>query len=161
MTMTAEQADQQAKVYGRIVSRTWTDETFKQHLLADPTTVLKAEGIQAPEGIELRLVEDSDTVMYVALPVEQSDGSFKQRLLTDPAGVLAAHGMRVSEGTEIRIVEDTGAVMYFTLPAKPVQLSDEQLDQVAGGTALNYQYNHQFSFVIAQPEMISAAARHP
>ena len=63
-----------------------------------------------------------------------ADDAFKQRLLANPAAVLQAEGIAVPAGVEIRAVENTDKVLYLMLPPKPgVELSDEQLDQVAGG----------------------------
>ena len=63
-----------------------------------------------------------------------ADEEFKQRLLADPAAVLQAEGITVPPGVELRAVENTDKVMYLMLPPKPsAELSDEQLDQVAGG----------------------------
>ena len=36
MTMSREQSDEQAKVYGRIVAKAWSDDAFRQRLLANP-----------------------------------------------------------------------------------------------------------------------------
>ena len=85
MAMSREQQDEQAKAYGRVVAKAWSDEAFKQRLLAGPAAVLKAEGVAVPEGVELRQVENTDTVVHL------------------------------------------------TLPAKPAEISDEQLEQVAAG----------------------------
>ncbi len=63
-----------------------------------------------------------------------ADDDFKQRLLADPAAVLQAEGMAVPPGVELRAVENTDKVTYLMLPPKPsAELSDEQLDQLAGG----------------------------
>ena len=63
-----------------------------------------------------------------------ADEEFKQRLLADPAAVLQAEGITVPQGVELRAVENTDKVLYFMLPPKPsAELSDEQLDQLAGG----------------------------
>ena len=87
MAMSREQRDEQAKAYGRVVAKAWSDAAFKQRLVADPAAVLKAEGVAIPEGTELRLVENTDKFVYL------------------------------------------------TLPAKPAELSDEQLEGVAGGSS--------------------------
>ena len=87
MAMSREQQDEQTKAYGRVVAKSWSDAAFKQRLHADPSAVLKAEGVAVPQGVELCLVENTDKVVYL------------------------------------------------TLPAKPAELSDEQLDQVADGVA--------------------------
>lgn len=64
-----------------------------------------------------------------------SDDSFKQRLMAEPTRVLADNGIQVPDGTEVRVVENTDRVFYLPIPPKPAEdLSDEQLDQAAGGT---------------------------
>ena len=64
------------------------------------------------------------------------DEAFKQRLLSDPAGVLREEGIEVPAGQQVRLVENTDQVLHLVLPQKPRDLSDEQLDQVAGGGVL-------------------------
>ncbi len=64
-----------------------------------------------------------------------ADDEFKARFLADPASVLTEQGIAVPAGLEVRAVENTSNVVYITLPPKPSdELSDEQLNQVAGGT---------------------------
>lgn len=63
-----------------------------------------------------------------------SDPDFKARLTADPKSVLAEHGVSVPEGVDVKVVENNEKVVHLTLPAKPSgDLSDEQLDQAAGG----------------------------
>jgi hypothetical protein len=87
--MAIEQAQTQeyAKRYGQLVARAWADEAFKARLLAEPAAVLAEHGIPVPAGVEVRAVENTDQVLYLALPPQPSE-----------------------------------------------ELSDEQLDAVAGGT---------------------------
>jgi hypothetical protein len=62
------------------------------------------------------------------------DESFKQRLLADAEGALADMGIKVPAGHEVRAVEDTERVRHLVIPPSPSEeLSEEQLDQVAGG----------------------------
>ncbi|HEY7068009.1 MAG TPA: NHLP leader peptide family RiPP precursor [Chloroflexota bacterium] len=61
------------------------------------------------------------------------DDAFKQRLMSDPKNALKEHGIQVGDHTEVRVVENTKNVVHVVLPPKPGALSDEQLDQVAGG----------------------------
>ena len=63
-----------------------------------------------------------------------SDAAFKQRLLADPAAALAEQGIPVPPGVEVRVHENSAVLFHLTLPPKPTdELSDEQLDAVAGG----------------------------
>lgn len=68
-----------------------------------------------------------------------SDTAFKQRFLTDPKTVLAEFDIEVPEGLDVKVVENTDNTMYLTLPTKPPhpgELSDDQLDNVSGGTGM-------------------------
>ncbi len=61
------------------------------------------------------------------------DPAFKQRLLADPAAVLREQGIAVPASQQVRVVENTDQVIHLVLPQKPRDLSDDQLDAVAGG----------------------------
>ena len=62
-----------------------------------------------------------------------SDESFKQKFIADPAAIFKAEGVAVPAGLSIKAVEDTDIVLHFVIPPKPAELSDEELDKVAGG----------------------------
>ena len=63
-----------------------------------------------------------------------TDEAFKRRLLAEPGAVLREQGVDVPPGVEVRVVENTDAVVHLTLPRPPAEeLSDEQLETVAGG----------------------------
>ena len=63
-----------------------------------------------------------------------SDEGFKARLLANPKAAMAEVGMDAPEGVEIEVVESTQEKAYLVIPPKPVgELSDEDLDKVAGG----------------------------
>ena len=88
----------QAKQYQEIVAKAWQDEAFKQGLLANPQAVLQEHGIAVPDGVTVRVVEDTAEI------------------------------------------ENTAESVYLVLPPRPAsgELSDDELEQVAGGAALNY-----------------------
>ncbi len=85
MAMSREQQEEQAKAYGRVVARAWSDAAFKQQLLANPAAILRENGVDVPEGMQ------------------------------------------------IQVHEATATQAHFVLPPKPFEISDEQLDAVAGG----------------------------
>ncbi|MDA8333472.1 MAG: NHLP leader peptide family RiPP precursor [Peptococcaceae bacterium] len=65
------------------------------------------------------------------------DDAFKRRLLGDASTVLNEEGVEIPPGLEVRAVENTDRVFYLVLPPKPnAELTDEQLDTVAGGRYL-------------------------
>jgi hypothetical protein len=67
--MTSQQGQQdQAKQYGKLVAEAWRDPAFKQRLLANPTAVFAERGIDVPDGVEIRVVENTDQATYFVLP---------------------------------------------------------------------------------------------
>ena len=52
----------------KIIAKSLRDEAFKHQLMADPGAVLKAEGIEIPEGITVQVVADSENVWHLVLP---------------------------------------------------------------------------------------------
>ena len=62
-----------------------------------------------------------------------ADEGFKQKLLADPAAVLKAEGVALHDGRSIKVLENTDKVFHLVIPSKPTDLSDDDLDKVAGG----------------------------
>ena len=62
-----------------------------------------------------------------------ADEAFKQQLMSDPAGALKQEGMEFPEGMTIQVVENTDQVFHLVIPPRPEELSEEDLDGVAGG----------------------------
>ncbi|MEA1671865.1 NHLP leader peptide family RiPP precursor [Nitrospirillum sp. BR 11163] len=67
------QTDDNAKAYGKIVAKAWSDDTYKARLLADPAAVLAAEGVALPTGVAFRVVENTDTAYTLVLPAKPTD----------------------------------------------------------------------------------------
>lgn len=65
--------DEYIKKMSKIVARTWHDEAFKQALIADPVGVLKAEGVDPDPRLEIRVLENTNTVFNLVLPVKPDD----------------------------------------------------------------------------------------
>ena len=64
----------------------------------------------------------------------QSDKEFKKALVDNPKGTLGQLGVQIPEDVEVKVVEESANVVYLVLPYKPDELTDEQLDTVAGGS---------------------------
>jgi hypothetical protein len=71
------------------------------------------------------------------------DEAFRQRLLDDPKGTIEQElGRGLPEDVQVRAVEESADTIYLVLPsATPVgqggELSDQELDGVAGGEILD------------------------
>ena len=64
----------------------------------------------------------------------QSDKDFKKALLDNPKETLGQLGVQVPEEVEVKVVEESAKVVYLVLPVNLDELTDEQLDGVAGGS---------------------------
>jgi len=53
-----------------IFAKCWEDEAFKERLMADPAGMLKAEGVEVPEGITVNVVEDTAQVRNLVIPAQ-------------------------------------------------------------------------------------------
>lgn len=74
----------EAKHYQQLVAKCWADEAFKQRLLADPPVTLAAEGMAVPEGVTLRVVENTAREMTLVIPLPPADLTDED--LSDAAG---------------------------------------------------------------------------
>lgn len=62
-----------------------------------------------------------------------ADEALKDRFLASPAAVMAEFGMEVPAGKTIKAVANTAAELYVVLPEPQEDLTDDELDMVAGG----------------------------
>jgi len=66
-----------------------------------------------------------------------ADEGFKRKLLSDPAATLRAEGVEFPAGLSIKALENTDRVFHLVIPAKPAELTDQELEKVAGGIAVS------------------------
>lgn len=50
------------------MAKAWSDENFKQRLISEPAAVLEEYGIEAPPGVQWKVVEDTAEVRHLVLP---------------------------------------------------------------------------------------------
>ena len=81
---------QQQKEYAQIVARAWADEEFKARLLLNPAQVLREYGIAVPEGVEVRAVENTDTVVHFVLPARPKEELTEEHLERISGGVACS-----------------------------------------------------------------------
>ncbi|MFC1579770.1 NHLP leader peptide family RiPP precursor [Thermodesulfobacteriota bacterium] len=73
----AEQ-NEQAKQWAKVVAKAWADEDYKQRLMADPVSLLAEEGIEVPEGVQLKVVEATDKQAWMVLPPKPETGKIEE-----------------------------------------------------------------------------------
>ena len=63
------------KKYARVIAKAWVDEDFKNRLLDDPASTLKENGIEIPQGITIRFVEENKNEILIPLPPRPQNSS--------------------------------------------------------------------------------------
>jgi hypothetical protein len=53
----------------KLIDRAWQDAAFKQELLNNPKATIEKEGIKLPPNIEVRVVEENPTTLYLVIPI--------------------------------------------------------------------------------------------
>ena len=78
------------KKWSQLVAQAWADQKFKQRLLDDPKAVLREQGIKVPAGVEVRVVEPTEKLLYFLLPPKPADVTeLTSSQLTGVAGGVA------------------------------------------------------------------------
>jgi hypothetical protein len=70
----------------QLVVRAWSDPALKAKLLADPSGVLKANGLTVPKGITVKVLENTDKVLNLVLPVKPAPEELSEEELKQAAG---------------------------------------------------------------------------
>ena len=66
-----ERLDRNQQTYADVVAKYWGDPDFKAKVDADPTSVLKAEGIAVPEGATVKLRFNTENLLHIVLPAKK------------------------------------------------------------------------------------------
>ena len=78
------------KKYGQIIAKAWSEPLFKQRLLENPKSVSEEYGIPVPEGLELRVVENTPGVIHIVLPSKPAGDLLTDEQLEAIAGGIAS-----------------------------------------------------------------------
>ncbi|WKJ91334.1 NHLP leader peptide family RiPP precursor [Methylomonas montana] len=54
--------------YSAIVARAWSDPNFRESLIRDGQTTLKQLGISLGEGVIVKVVEDTESIVHLVIP---------------------------------------------------------------------------------------------
>ena len=63
----------------------WKDEAVKQRFMAYPKAVLAEHGMPVPDGIDVTIVENTDSCVHITLPIKPS-GDLTDDELSNAAG---------------------------------------------------------------------------
>lgn len=58
----------QERAYANVIARVTVDPEFRAALIANPAQVMKAEGVEFPEGVEIEVLEATASKRYIVIP---------------------------------------------------------------------------------------------
>ena len=71
--LTFERLDHSRQVYVHVVQKYYGDPEFKARMDADPTAVLKAEGLDIPDDVKVNLLFNAKNLVHIVLPAPPTD----------------------------------------------------------------------------------------
>ena len=134
----------------RIVARAWTDDGFRERLLADATTAITelelsmSGGIQPQRLVAVANTADTHHVLVCTLcscypisllgpsPSWYKSEAYRSRVVREPRAVLAEFGLELPAETHV-VVHDTSAESRFVVvPRRPEGTDELGEDELAG-----------------------------
>jgi hypothetical protein len=87
-TMT-EQKNQLASLFAAC----WKDEALKARLMSDPKAVLAEHGMDVPDGMDVKVVENADNCVHITMPAPPSGHmELSDEELSNAAGGIISGG---------------------------------------------------------------------
>ena len=59
---------EQRNALAQVFAACWKDEALKARFLSDPKAVLAERGIDMPDNIDVKVVENSDNTVHITMP---------------------------------------------------------------------------------------------
>ncbi len=73
------------------MAKAWQDAEFKSKLMADPKSVLKENGVELPEGLDVKIVENTSNCINLILPMPPKEGELTDEELEKVQGGTEVH----------------------------------------------------------------------
>ena len=122
----------------KIVTRAWTDQSFRQRLLENGGAALREVGFDiAP--YEFTVMENTDNIHNVIVctlcscyprsllgmsPAWYKSTVYRSRVVREPRKVLAEFGVQLDEDVVVRVHDSTAELRYMVLPQRPAGTGD-------------------------------------
>jgi len=118
----------------KVVARAWTDDAFRQRLMANGTNAVAEFGYGGAEGADIRVLENTDDVHNVVVctlcscypwpvlglpPNWYKSEAYRSRMVAEPRTVLAEMGLELPADVRILIWDSSAEARYMVLPQRP------------------------------------------
>ncbi len=115
------QRDSRLAVRGRkdletlLIARSFEDESFKQELLTNPKALIEKElGTELPESLEIKVIEETETALYMVIPKNPYEGLAESELKANLGLTLDEVACWVYEQQASVLLEETSSVAVIT-----------------------------------------------
>jgi nitrile hydratase len=131
----------------KVVARAWTDQAYKERLLADGTAAISELGFEGLEGDYMVVVENTPEVHNLVVctlcscypwptlglpPKWYKAPAYRSRAVREPRKLLAEMGTVIPYGVEIRVWDSSAEARYLVLPMRPDGTDEMTEEQLAG-----------------------------
>ena len=74
--------EEREALLGKVIARSWEDESYKARLMNDPRAVLAEAGIDVPGGVEITVAEQQPGTFHLTLPPRpEGEGALEEAAL--------------------------------------------------------------------------------
>ena len=131
--------------YAELINHCWEDAAYLEKFRKDPAAVLAEAGIETVPGARYHVLEQTAEHVYVILPAEATKEQ-EEAIAAQLKQRFQAQNGAPFEG-KLEVVRNTKEDIYlpFTPAPKAQELSDEMVDQAAGGTN---EHSKEFFFTV-------------
>jgi hypothetical protein len=98
--------------FGEIISKCWHDTAFKQRFLTDPKSVLAEYEIEVPEGLNVKVLEESPDMMFITLPAMPPKADELTEDQLDAVSGGAGNVKRAPSAQAVKVVKFRTKVVY-------------------------------------------------
>jgi nitrile hydratase len=141
-----ENEAQDPSIGARVIARAWVDPDFKQRLMHNGKGALAEMGITLKRVQNIRVVENTEVVHYVAVctlcscypipllgppPEWYKSEVYRKRVVKEPRAVLKEFGLTLAQDVEVRVVDATAEIRYLIMPQRPEGTQDMNEEQLA------------------------------
>ena len=100
---------EQKNALAQLFAACWKDEALKARLMADPKAVLKEHGLDVPDGMDVKVVENADDCVHITLPAPPAgDGDLSDDELSNAAGGELTVVTLLFDGSQPAPADDLG-----------------------------------------------------
>lgn len=128
-----------------VLVRTCTDKAFREEFLRDPAGVLERTGIEIPAGKNLKLLENSDTEMFVVLPstLDDQPANWARQERPEPGEKREAPACGPQRPSSRRpglvmTWDEDGLALSGSIDSDTAMDLREELDRVSGNLVLDF-----------------------